>query len=152
MSKMPALSRSFHRVSLKTFSSSALFGSCVEALKSGTADRTISTSRPVPVRIQSYWAQVGRLSNRSKAMVQLRNSFMNYFSELARPEREQAVSIFCNRTRTRRKPYFPNNPTVVDQKYQCAGWLEPLIDPTKALHSIAQPARWQAARLGQRRR
>src|SRR5882724_8391350 len=85
MSKMPALSKSFQSVSLKTFNRSGLFGSCVEALKSGTANRTFSTPSPVPVRIQSCWAQVGRLSNRSKAIVQLRNSFMNFFFDLHAP-------------------------------------------------------------------
>src|SRR6266403_911152 len=53
MSKMPALSRSFHSVSLNVFRRFALFGSCVLGLKSEAARRTFSTPRPVPVRIQS---------------------------------------------------------------------------------------------------
>src|SRR5580704_19739060 len=53
MSKIPALSRSFHKVSLKTLRRSGFLGSCVEAAKSGTARRTFSMPRPVPVRIQS---------------------------------------------------------------------------------------------------
>ena len=42
-SKMPALSRSFHKVSLKALSRSLFFGSGVEGLKSGTANLTFST-------------------------------------------------------------------------------------------------------------
>src|SRR6266568_1928026 len=53
MSKMPALSRSFQRVSLNVLPRSALLD-----LNSGTARRTLSTPRPVPVRIQS-WAKLG---------------------------------------------------------------------------------------------
>src|SRR5256885_14069762 len=48
MSKMPALSRSFHSVSLKVCDKSAALD-----LNSGTAKRTLSTPSPVPVRIQS---------------------------------------------------------------------------------------------------
>src|SRR5438105_4843365 len=50
---MPALSRSFHSVSLNVLSSSDERGSDDVVLKSGAASRTLSTPRPVPVRIQS---------------------------------------------------------------------------------------------------
>src|SRR5258706_459340 len=62
MSKMPAWSRSLQSVSLKTLSSAAVSGEV--ALKSGTARRTRSTPRPVPVRIQSCW---GAAANRAMA-------------------------------------------------------------------------------------
>src|SRR5438105_8919007 len=62
MSKMPAWSRSLHSVSLKVLASAADSG--LAALKSGTASRTFSTPRPVPVRIQS-WAAAGAASKKS---------------------------------------------------------------------------------------
>src|SRR6266404_4478556 len=54
---MPALLRSLKRTSLKVPSSGALAGSADEVLKSGTAILTFSTPNPVPVRIQSCWAE-----------------------------------------------------------------------------------------------
>jgi hypothetical protein len=52
-STTPDTSRSFHSVSLKVLSSVAFCGSAVEGLKSGTASRTFSTPRLVPVLTQS---------------------------------------------------------------------------------------------------
>src|SRR5579863_199983 len=66
MSKMPALSRSFHSVSLKTLRRSVFLTSAVEGLKSGTAIRTFSTPKPVPVRIQSC-ARAGERSDKATA-------------------------------------------------------------------------------------
>src|SRR5947209_18838268 len=51
---MPALSRSFQSVSLNPLSNSPFRGSWLEALKSGTAMRILSTPSPVPVLIQSW--------------------------------------------------------------------------------------------------
>src|SRR5450432_1498874 len=70
---MPALSRSFHSVSLKVLSRSAFRGSGFEALKSGTAMRTFSTPRPVPVLIQSCaWATVAIASSVTTAAENLK--------------------------------------------------------------------------------
>src|SRR5205085_9024548 len=71
---MTALSRSFHRVSLKIFSSSGVLASLPAALKSGTASLTRSTPRPVPVRIQS-WAQ------RLMAKIKMQKTFFMIFPE-----------------------------------------------------------------------
>src|SRR4051794_2753957 len=141
MSKMPALSRSFHSVSLKVLPRSALL-----ALNSGTARRTLSTPSPVPVRIQSC-ANAG-----ATAMIAINAASTNclklgfrYRCVIKLPFNRPLfiVSIFCNRTRTRLIPYCPNNQGATDQKYQYAGWPGPRIDRAKVRRSTALPAHLQ---------
>src|ERR1039457_7258197 len=54
MSKIPAVCKSFHSVTLKIADKFCVPVSVVTSLKSGTAKRTFSTPSPVPVRIQSW--------------------------------------------------------------------------------------------------
>src|SRR5688572_6812631 len=66
---MPTLSRSFHSVSLNTLSIAGVLPSADVALKSGTAKRTRSTPRLVPVRIQSCCVSTGTLTSASKRSI-----------------------------------------------------------------------------------
>src|SRR5438445_12796550 len=72
MSKMPALSRSFHKVSLNVFCRELALAAEAVSLKSAAARRTFSTPKPVPVRIQSVCAHVAGNNRANARMIERR--------------------------------------------------------------------------------
>src|SRR5947209_5618012 len=122
---MPALSRSFHNVWLKTVLSGLVCASPVDALKSAAATLMVAP-RFVPVRKRSCadaWVNARPTSKNTK------NSFI--FFNMVR-------LIFDNQTRTRRGICCPSIRLVTGQTYQCAQPPGALIGPAMERRWIAQ--------------
>src|SRR5205814_248960 len=163
---MPALFRSFQSVSLKVRSNSLSRGSWLDALKSGTAMRILSTPSPVPVLIQS-WAPDGMAIIRTHAVrnaaaiLLIRNAgfkcvscfrFFEYSAffavksclnlGIASPRKP----IACNRTNIPPKRDCPNNLTVAVRMYRSVARRELQTYLTMAHCLTAQPECATAAR------
>src|ERR1035437_532531 len=78
---MPETARSFHSVSLKVLSSAAFCGAVVEGLKSGTASRTFSTPRLVPVLTQSCAKSVEETKQQMKMRTSTHTEPRNLFGQ-----------------------------------------------------------------------
>src|SRR5471030_107964 len=138
---MPALSRSYHSVSLNTEIRGLLPGSALAALKSGTA-RRMGAPRLVPVRIQS-WAfnlVAGRSARNSRSARPAVTVLLPALIKIALLNMSPLLTLY-SQTRIQQIPCSPDIRAAAGQNH-CAVPRASQIDPVRERRWTAQRARW----------